>query len=196
MAIPNELLPRCEDGQQLQDALTCLKASHPGTFPNPGNYDHIHIRMLMRKMLPRDYDNRTCVRGVRVFWRPGANNLDIAVFLFVRVRPKNPRAYFMSVGAGTSVPAQTIVNDLNEIANYMRTQPGGQPLILLGKMTTPQTEEPPVTASPNLDAAFQIARHGIPGNPAHPQLLFYQGLTAADSPPWPDQMHWWTIQPH
>jgi hypothetical protein len=150
--------------------------------------------MLMRKMLPRMYDANTCVRGVRVFWQPGAtNDLDFAVFFFVRLRAANPKAYFMSVGVGTNVPAQTIVDDLNERAYYMTGQPGGQPLILLGKIivpASPQPEEAPVTLRQNLDAAFQIARYG------NPQMLYYQGTTAADSPPWPDKLHWWTIQPH
>jgi hypothetical protein len=157
--------------------------------------------MLMRKMLPRLYTlppplPKVCVPGARVFWRPGAtSDLDFAVFFFVRLRPKNPNAYFMSVGVGTSVDSQTIVDDLNELANYVKGQSGDLPLILLAKIIVPtvpppQLEEPPVTGRPNLNAAFGIARNG------NPQLLFYQGTTTPDSPPWPDSMHWWKIQPH
>ena len=99
----------------------------------------------------------------------------------------------MTVGVGTSVPPQTIVDSLNELALYMQGQPGGLPLILLAKIivpSNPQPEEPPVTARQNLDDAFGIARNG------NPQLLFYQGTTTPDPPPWPDKMHWWKAQPH
>ena len=169
-----------EDATALQTAFKLVKDTYP-----KGQYDHLNVRRLRRKMVCRENTAGDLVLGLRVFWRDGGSTtqkLDMTAFFFARLR-QTDETCSLTIGVGSDVPQATITDQIKAISGYMSTQAGGARRLILSVTATP------VTLCPQLDAAFSTALLPANGN------LVVQPPIPADPPPWPDPYYVWLIQP-
>jgi hypothetical protein len=177
-----ELLPRTEDAALIEIALELVRASFPD-----GQYDNLSHRKLMHHMVPRENRQGKWIPGTRVFWRPGAAEVEnLAAIYFLRMKKSDlPLAYAMTAGARERYDKDLVYNALVAISAYMEQGVG----VDYDKLEVMSKENPPSAKHENMKYAIGKA------------LLEQKLVNRVDIPDAGDQwpvknLNSWRVKPH